>query len=201
MKIPMLKSNVKHSSRSSAPESVSDRPSNPGGVPSGTDEIAKLRDILLGQEMRDHREQLRLFTDRVTQELTQIRRDVQENMAKMEPSRKRDLEEVSSRLDAEGKHREDASKELEMKLHEFASTVEQKLHAIRDSASQGHSELRNQLLAQGNLMMDALQQRHEEATGVASRGMDELKAQKVDRETLSKLLIDLGTKLDGSSSS
>jgi hypothetical protein len=78
---------------------------------------------------------------------------------------------------------------------DFGRRLEERITEIDARSSKSLSDLREQLLAQSNLLSDAIQERNEQVILHVNKGLQELKQSKIDRTAFSNLLFTLGATL------
>jgi len=89
----------------------------------------------------------------------------------------------------------EASK-IRSEFGEFGRRLEDRIAEIDARTSKGLNELREQILSQSNLLNDAIQERNEQVALHVNKGMQDLRASKIDRATFSSLLFKLATHLN-----
>jgi hypothetical protein len=161
------------------------------------EEIQRVRDILFGQQMRSHREELGRLDDLQTQRREDLRAEVRQQLASLESYVKHEINALSERLGLESRDRTSDGEKLTAKLHGVRDNLEARLSTIDSKAVQGQGDLREQLVAQSKLLTDMIQQRHDESLLRQKEGFAALEAAKTDRSTLARLLWQIAGELEG----
>jgi ABC-type phosphate transport system auxiliary subunit len=89
----------------------------------------------------------------------------------------------------------EASK-IRSEFGEFARRFEDRIAEIDARTSKGLNDLREQILSQSNLLNDAIQERNEQVVSHVNKGLQDLRAAKIDRATFSSLLSKLAAHLE-----
>lgn len=100
-----------------------------------------------------------------------------------------EMERVETRVAME------ASK-IRSEFGEFARRFEDRIAEIDARTSKGLNDLREQILSQSNLLNDAIRERNEQVVRHVTKGLEDLRAEKIDRATFSSLLSELATQLE-----
>jgi len=161
------------------------------------EEIQRVRDILFGQQMRSHREEVGRLDELQNQRREDLRAEVRQQLASLESFVKHEINALSERLSLESRDRTGDGEKLNAKLHGVRDNLEARLTAIDGKAVQGQGDLREQLVAQSKLLTDMIQQRHDESLLRQREGFAELEAAKTDRSTLARLLWQIAGELEG----
>ncbi len=84
---------------------------------------------------------------------------------------------------------------VRQEVEELGRRLEKRITEIDTRATKGHSDLREQLLSQSNLLTDAIQERAEQAMNALNQGLQEVRESKLDNKTLANLLVNLATEI------
>jgi len=153
-------------------------------------ELEKVREILFGAQAVE-------FDRRLSALEQELRAQIREEISALERRVKHEVDAITERMNGEERERRTGDGGLLAKLVELSKTLEMRISEFDKKSQQSHGALRDQLLSQSNLLSDAIQQRHDEATALMNDGLRDLRDVKTDRGTLSSLLMDVAMRLKG----
>lgn len=179
---PSQKDGGTESENVSTPEAVASSPE--------PKELDKVREILFGAQAVE-------FDRRLSAVEQELRAQIREEISALERRVKHEVDAITERMNGEERERRSGDGDLLAKLVELSKTLEMRIAEFNKKSEQAQGALRDQLLSQSNLLSDAIQQRHDEATALMNDGLRDLREAKTDRGTLSSLLMDVAMRLKG----
>ncbi len=173
-------------------------PAHPSPDPGGNgaqEELAKVRDILLGTYTLEFERKLAQLHQQTEAKVADLRADLQRQVGLLERQLQNEANVLTEQLRSERQQREAGGEEALGKLSQLRSELEERMRRADAQGEQAHRDLRDQILSQTNLLAAALEKRHQEATRMISEGLLELRSSKTDGATLSSLLTELANRL------
>ena len=167
----------------------------PDGAAGGN--LDKVRDLLFGGQMRDYDRKFARLEERLVKETADLREEVKRRLAALEAYMKAEVESQSDRLRAEQDGRAAGDKDLGRELRDSAQQFDQKLSQLDDLVARNQRDLRQQLHAQHQELVDDIRQRVEDVLGRLAQEAHELRNDKTDRKALAALLTEMAMRLNG----
>jgi hypothetical protein len=162
---------------------------------SETASVDKIRDILIGNQMRDYERKFGLLEERLLKEMADLRDETGKRIDSIEVYIKKEVESLSDRLKSEQDIRSESDQKTSKELHETAKNLSENIEKMDAKQSKDARELRQQLLEQSNNLSSEIRQKHQESATKLHQYVQELQAAKVDRFALSELLIEMAVKM------
>jgi molybdopterin converting factor small subunit len=159
--------------------------------------LDKVRDLLFGGQMRDYDRKFARLEERLGKETAELREEVRRRLSTLESYMKAEVESLSERLRAEQDGRAGADKDLGRELRDSAQQFDQKISQLDDLVARNQRDLRQQLHAQHQELVDDIRQRVEEVLGRLAHEAQELRSDKTDRRALAALLTEMAMRLNG----
>ena len=166
----------------------------PGQTEAGN--MDKIRDLLVGPQMRDHERKVTRLEERLERELAAMRDELKQGLSLFETFIKQEVEALSKRLSAEQVDRRTAVQELADQDKAIAQRLQQAASQLDEQLSASHRELRQALLEQQRKLSEDIRDRSIEGAQALKREAEDLRRQKTDRAALAALLTEVAMKLN-----
>lgn len=158
--------------------------------------LSKVRDILVGSQMRELDKRFSRLEDRLIKECTDLRDETRKRLDALENYIKEETDSLSTRAKNEQVKRDEAVKAINEEQRKFAESLEKKMAEIDEEASKTQRDLRQQIFNQSQSLHDDIRQKYEEIVGLLERETYELKSEKTDRTQLAALFTELALRLN-----
>ena len=156
----------------------------------------KIRDLLVGPQMRDYDRRVARVEERLERELAAMRDELKKSLGLFDSFIKQEIEALSSRLRAEQSERKTSVKDLGDEARAISQRLEQAGSRFDEQLSSSQRELRQQLLEQQRALCDEIRDKSIEAAQSLKREADDLRHQKTDRAALAALLTEMAMRLN-----
>ena len=176
-------------------ESVSGKSQSTAGNLAGIGNLEKIRDILFGSQMRSYEKRFVSIEDRLLKEISNLRNEIRNHCDSIENYIKKEVESLSDRIKTEQDTRVESVKELSQEFKDTGKSFEQKVSQVDDILNRTSRDLRQQILDQSKNLSDEIRQKNEECLGIMEQRMQEFRADKVDRLTLSEFFTQMAMNL------
>jgi len=157
--------------------------------------LDKIRDILFGAQMRDMDKHFARLEERLQKDLTDLKEEARGRFASLEEFLKKETESLTDQLKAEQNARHEAVQGLTQELKDTVKAFEQRTQQAEEHIVKTQRELRQHILDQSRTLRDEFWDRYRELSEATDRGLQELRAEKIDRATLAVLLTELAMRL------
>ncbi len=157
----------------------------------GTENISKVRDILVGPQLRETEKRLTRLEQRLATEVSRIWGEATKRFDSVESYIKKDAEAFSGQLAREHGDRADSLKELSQKVQEANNSIQR----LRDEVAAMQRQLQQQLLDQSKTLRDEGRQQNEAISAALDRATQELRTEKTDRVALAALFAEVSARL------
>ncbi len=154
---------------------------------SNTNNLEKIRDILVGSQMREVEKRFARLEERLTKLSSDLREDLNKSLASLETFVKKEIESLNDRFLTESNERGGAMKTLSLELKALSEFSWQKLNQLDEH---------RQLLDQSKAFSEEIRQKHHELTEVVERAVQNLHANKTDRSSLAALFNEFANRLN-----
>lgn len=172
---------------------ISDRlPADDGGQ-SGN--LEKIRDILFGQQARDHERRFTLLEQSLAKEASALRTELNKRFDALEAYMQQEVAVLSGRLQHEQQARGEALQQLVADLTGLGTVVEKRSTELAQQTLQTEHTLRQEALAHMNELKEDLRATQTQLTDSLDRSVRDLRHTKTDRTALAELLAELSKKL------
>ena len=162
---------------------------------SETASVDKIRDILFGNQMRDYERKFGFLEERLLKEIADLRDETGNRIDSIETYIKKEVESLSDRLKAEQDIRSESDQKTLKELHETAKTLSENVEKLDAKQGKDARDLRQQLLEQSKNLSGEIRKKHQESSTTLHQSVQELQAAKVDRFTLSELLMEMAVRM------
>lgn len=156
----------------------------------------KIRDLLVGPQMRDYDRRVLRVEERLERELAAMRDELKKSLGLFDSFIKQEIEALSSRLRAEQSERKTSIKDLGDEARAISQRLEQAASQFDEQLAASQRELRQQLLEQQRALGDEIRDKSIEAAQALKREADDLRHQKTDRAALAALLTEMAMRLN-----
>jgi len=154
---------------------------------SNTNNLEKIRDILVGSQMREVEKRFARLEERLTKLSSDLRDDLNKSLASLETFVKKEIESLNDRFLTESTERGGAMKTLSFELKALTDFSWQKLNQLDEH---------RQLLDQSKAFSEEIRQKHHELTEVVERAVQDLHVNKTDRSSLAALFNEFANRLN-----
>jgi vacuolar-type H+-ATPase subunit I/STV1 len=157
----------------------------------GTENISKVRDILVGPQLRETEKRLSRLEQRLTSEVTRIWGEATKRFDSVESYMRKDADAFSGQLAREQGDRAESLKEVSQKLQDANSAIQR----LREELASVQRQIQQQLLDQATALRDESRQQNEAISAALDRAVEELRAEKTDRVALAALFAEVSARL------
>ncbi|MGB3650847.1 MAG: hypothetical protein WBA41_06505 [Rivularia sp. (in: cyanobacteria)] len=158
--------------------------------------LHKVRDILVGSQMRELDKKFSRLEDRLVKECTDLRDETRKRLDSLENYIREETDSLSARAKNEQVKRDEAVKAINEEQRKLAESLEKKMADIDEEASKTQRDLRSSILNQSQNLHDDIRQKYEEIVGLLERETYELRSEKTDRSQLAALFSELALRLN-----
>ena len=175
----------------------------------GVQNIDQIREIILGPQMRNIGDlmfgsQLRELEKRfvkleksIVDESDTLRSEISSRLDVLESYIKREVGSVAESIATERREREEASSQFTYELSKYANDTDKKVKLVEEKLEQSKAESRNALLDQSKSLLSELQTVRISVTELLNKNIENIHADKPDREMLADLFHELSLRLSG----
>lgn len=168
----------------------------PAAAPVSSDDLTRVREILVGAQMRGVEHRFSAFEEKLSRELSQMHAQMREEIRALERVVKNEVNAVSERMSAEQHDRREGSQKLHQEMEALGHELDKKLGSLDMRTNKAQRDLREQLLAQSNLLSDTMKQRHEEMSAALAEGLASVRSASANRSKLAGLLKNVAEQID-----
>ena len=161
----------------------------------GGNNLAQVRDILFGSQMRDVERRFARLQDRLAQDVTALREEIGKRAESLELFVKNQLESIADKVKAEHADRVAKMEKLSGELKEMAGTLDSSNTSLREDLERSAKSLREHALEQTTSLRDELQKKNVDLSTRLEREASELRESKADRAALGDLFKEIGLRL------
>lgn len=165
-------------------------------TPGDAGNMDKIRDLLVGPQMRDHDRKVTRLEERLDRELAAMRDELKKSLTMFESYIKQEVEALSHRLRTEQTDRKNDVQALGDEAKAIAQRLQQAASHIDEQFSAHQRDLRQQLLEQQRKLSDEIRDKSIEGAQALKREADDLRFQKTDRAALAALLTEVAMRLN-----
>ncbi len=175
--------------------SVREGESSQADDPSASGNLDKIRDILFGQQAREHDRRFAQLEQHLLREATDLRHDLKRRFESLEVYIKEEVDALTSRLTKEQEIRGESVTKLMQELTQLTTTLDSKSRQLESQAAQTHTHFMQQLTERTTELAGDVRARHAEATSALNQAVHDLRAEKTDRSTLAAILLEASKRL------
>ena len=107
----------------------------------------------------------------------------------------KEIESVSDRLKVEQDARAESMNLVSKEIGDTSASLSKDIERLSEQQSKESRDLRQQLLDQSKLLSEEMRAKNKDASTALDQAFQELKADKIDRSTLSELLMDMALRM------
>jgi len=163
--------------------------------PSASGNLNKIRDILFGQQAREHDRRFAQLEQHLIREATDLRHDLKRRFESLELYIKKEVDALTSRLTKEQEIRGESVTKLMQELTQLTATLDSKARQLESQAAQTQTHFMQQLTDRTTELTTDIRARHAEATTALNQAVHDLRAEKTDRSTLAGILLEASKRL------
>lgn len=163
--------------------------------------LDKVRDILVGNQMREVEKKFTRLEERLVQESANVRDETKKRLDVLESYIKKEVESLTEQLRSEQLERDAIVKTLAEEQRNITSSLETKFAQFSEQTTNSQRELREQILNQSKNLQDDIRQKYEEILVLLEREAKELRRDKTDRYHLAALFSELAIRLNSDTKS
>lgn len=157
--------------------------------------LEKIRDILFGQQARDHERRFFALEQSLAKEAGALRAELSKRFDALEAYMQQEVAALSDRLKQEQQNRGDAVQQLARDLSGLGTVMAQRAVDLAQQTTQAEQTLRQEALAHMNELKENLRSTQAQLTDSLQRSVTDLRQTKTDRTALAELLAELAKKL------
>ncbi len=157
--------------------------------------VDKIRDIIFGNQMRDYEKRFNRLEERLMKEINELRDESARRVDSIEAYIKKEIESVSDRLKSEQDARAESIKLFSKEIGDTAQSLSKEIERLGEQQSKESRDLRQQLLDQSKVLSEEIRAKNKDASAALDQAFQELRTEKVDRSTLSELLMDMAFRM------
>jgi uncharacterized protein YoxC len=169
--------------------------------PSASGNLDKIRDILFGEQAREHDRRFAQLEQHLIREAADLRNDLKRRFESLELYIKKEVDALTSRLSKEQEVRGESVTKLTQDLTQLAATLEEKARQLEKQSSEAQSHVLQQLTQRTNELADDVRARHADATSALEGAVRDLRAAKTDRAALAAILLEASQRLSNGEAS
>jgi hypothetical protein len=165
------------------------------GISGGTGNVAQIRDILFGGQMREYERRFARLEARLEQEMVSLKEDVRKQLEYLDSYVKKEFSSLSDQLISEQQKRERAVDSLGEQLNKAGGDLKEKLSQHEVETNKNFREIRHTILEQTKAMTEEVDRKISATHSAMTQAEKELRAEKMDRTTLSNLFNEIAIRI------
>ena len=163
----------------------------------GMENLAKVRDILFGSQMRAYDKRMTRLEERLTKEMAQLKEDTRERLASVELFAKRETEALLERLKSEQGERTGGLRDLRREIEKTVDAFGEQTAQLGEQLAKSERLLNQHILEQANGLRDQMQEKHSALEQALEQHLEALRNNTADRAELGSYLMEMGLRLRG----
>ncbi|MBX9252837.1 hypothetical protein H1Q63_02300 [Desmonostoc muscorum CCALA 125] len=163
--------------------------------------LDKVREILVGNHIRDIEKRFTRLEERLIQEVSSVRDETKKRLDSLENYVKQEVDSLTQRLKNEQTERDAQVKAVAEENKSITITLEKKFTQFDEQTTNTQRELREQILKQSKSLQDDIQKKSEEILALLDREAQELRREKTDRSNLAAMFTELAVRLNAENKS
>ncbi|MBD2678375.1 MULTISPECIES: hypothetical protein [Nostoc] len=163
--------------------------------------LDKVREILVGNQIRDIEKRFIRLEERLMQEFTNVRDESKKRLDALENYVKQEVDSLTQRLKNEQKERDIQLKAVAEENKNVSLNLENKLTQFDEQATKSQRELHEQILNQSKSLQDDIQKKSQEILVLLEREVQQLRRDKTDRSNLAAMFAELAVRLNADNKS
>ncbi|BAY74811.1 hypothetical protein NIES25_12270 [Nostoc linckia NIES-25] len=157
--------------------------------------LDKVREILVGNQIRDMEKRFSRLEERLIQEFTNVRDENKKRLDALENYVRQEVDSLTQRLKNEQKERDIHVKAFAEENKNITISLENKLNQIDEQATNSQRELHEKILNQSKSLQDDIQKKSQEILVLLEREVQDLRRDKTDRSNLAAMFAELAVRL------
>jgi hypothetical protein len=187
---------IMNSPQAQEPEKNEDgKAENRNGEIEEAGKVDRIRDILFGSQMRDYDGRFQRLEERLAQEATEIRADMQKRLEALESFMKGEVGSITNRANAEQSERSSAIEKLGRDLADAAKNLDLRIKSLDEQTSKETHALRQQLLDQSKALSEEIREKHDQMKAGLDHETEQIRAAMTGREALAEMLSEVALRL------
>ncbi|MCF2147306.1 hypothetical protein IQ276_012945 [Desmonostoc muscorum LEGE 12446] len=163
--------------------------------------LDKVREILVGNHIRDIEKRFTRLEERLIQEVSSVRDETKKRLDSLENYVKQEVDSLTQRLKNEQTERDEQVRAVAEENKSITITLEKKFTQFDEQTTNTQRELREQILKQSKSLQDDIQKKSEEILALLDREAQELRRDKTDRSNLAAMFTELAVRLNAENKS
>ncbi|MBD2517755.1 hypothetical protein H6G93_22805 [Nostoc sp. FACHB-973] len=163
--------------------------------------LDKVREILIGNHIRDIEKRFTRLEERLIQEVGSVRDETKKRLDSLENYVKQEVDSLTQRLKNEQTERDEQVRAVAEENKSITITLEKKFTQFDEQTTNTQRELREQILKQSKSLQDDIQKKSEEILALLDREAQELRREKTDRSNLAAMFTELAVRLNAENKS
>jgi len=163
--------------------------------------LDKVREILVGNQIRDIEKRFIRLEERLMQEFTNVRDESKKRLDALENYVKQEVDSLTQRLKNEQKERDIQVKALAEENKNISINLENKLTQFDEQTTKSQRELHEQIFNQSKSLQDDIQKKSQEILVLLEREVQQLRRDKTDRSNLAAMFAELAVRLNADNKS
>ncbi|MBW4685968.1 MAG: hypothetical protein KME40_12930 [Komarekiella atlantica HA4396-MV6] len=158
--------------------------------------LDKVRDILVGNQMREVEKKFTRLEERLIKESANVRDEAKKRLDALENYIKKEVESLTEQLKIEQLERDAIVRTLAEEHKNITSSLEKKVTQFNEQTTNSQRDLREQILNQSKNLQDEIRQKYEEILVLLEQETKELRRDQTDRSHLAALFSELAIRLN-----
>ncbi|MGF1988235.1 MAG: hypothetical protein RMY62_010265 [Nostoc sp. ZfuVER08] len=158
---------------------------------SETRSLDKVREILIGNQIRDIEKRFTRLEERLLQEFNKVRDENKKRLDALENYVKQEVDSLTQRLQNEQKERDNQVKSVAEENKNISIALEHKLTQFDEQSTKNQRELHEQIFNQSKSLQDDIQKKSQEILALLEREVQHLRRDKTDRSHLAAMFTEL----------
>lgn len=163
--------------------------------------LDKVREILVGNQIRDIEKKIIRLEERLMQEFSNVRDESKKRLDALENYVKQEVDSLTQRLKNEQKERDIQVKALAEENKNISINLENKLTQFDEQTTKSQRELHEQIFNQSKSLQDDIQKKSQEILILLEREVQQLRRDKTDRSNLAAIFAELAVRLNADNKS
>ncbi|MDZ8023466.1 MAG: hypothetical protein RMX65_005360 [Nostoc sp. DedQUE01] len=163
--------------------------------------LEKVREILVGNQIRDMEKRFTRLEERLIQEFGNVRDENKKRLDALENYVRQEVDSLTQRLKTEQKERDSQVRAVAEENKNITIALENRLSQFDEHSTNSQRELHEQILNQSKSLQDDIQKKSQEILALLEREVQELRREKTDRSNLAAMFTELAVRLNAENKS
>ncbi len=159
--------------------------------------LSRVRDILFGEQFTVLQEKLQSQEQRFTQELQNLRKQSEDQIASTHQLMQQTVSALSTELAKQSTQRAEDNAQWTMRAREIETAFERNLEATTQRASSSNESLRLELQSQADALRQQLEAQKQDMSAKLTDAISELTSDKLSKTNMAELLQQLASHIAG----